>query len=219
MWFDDITGRLNTLERGNLLGEFDTGNNIFVLYNDGSFEVTDTDVQQRFDVKEIQHLCKFDPEMVVNAVHYDGHKGWTMVKRFKIEGAKLKERYSFLTDHNKSKVLFASMEDNPRIKYTIKIKGKAMTGEVSIGEFMDVKGWKAVGNRLSDQMLSAVKEIEVKDSKLLPKAKPEAAAVKQSSLFGDDEEAAPAPKVEKKEEKKDAGEKKTYKTGDTIEFD
>ena len=57
LWFDDITGRLNTQERGNLLGEFDTGDSIFVLYNDGSYEVTDTDVQQRFEVQEIQHLC------------------------------------------------------------------------------------------------------------------------------------------------------------------
>jgi len=221
LWFDDITGRLNTQERGNLLGEFDTGDNIFVLYNDGSYEVTDTDVLQHFEVKEINHLCRFSEDLVVNAVHYDGHKGWTMVKRFKIETNKLKERFSFLTDHNKSKVLFASVQDNPRIKYTIKIKGKPMTGEVSLGDFMDLKGWKAVGNRLSDQMLSAIKEIEVKDSKLLPK--PEAAAPKQPSLFGDDAEEVvekkTAPKEDKKPADKESPEKKTYKAGDTIEFD
>jgi topoisomerase-4 subunit A len=179
LWFDDITGRLNTQERGNLLGEFDTGDSIFLLYNDGSYEVTETDVQQRFDVKEILHLCKFTPELVVNAVHFDGNKGWTMVKRFRVETNKLKERFSFLTDHPKSKILFASVKENPRIKYTLKIKGKAMTGEVSIGDFMDPKGWKAVGNRLSDQMLGAVKEIDESESRLLPKSD----APQQSSLF------------------------------------
>ena len=179
LWFDDITGRLNTQERGNLLGEFDTGDSIFLLYNDGSYEVTDTDVQQRFDVKEIQHLCKFTPELVVNAVHFDGNKGWTMVKRFHVETNKLKERFSFLTDHPKSKILFASVKENPRIKYTLKIKGKAMTGEVSIGDFMDLKGWKAVGNRLSDQMLGAVKEIDESESRLLPKSD----ITQQTSLF------------------------------------
>jgi topoisomerase IV subunit A len=205
LWFDDITGRLNTQERGALLGEFDTGDSIFVLYNDGSYEVTDTDVQQRFEMKEILHLCKWTPELVVNAVHFDGHKGWTMVKRFRIETNKLKERYSFLTDHAKSKILFASIKENPRIRYTIKIKGKPMTGEVSIGEFMEPKGWKAVGNRLSDQILSAVKEIEPSESKLAPKpaaAEPTVPAVQQASLFGDEGEA-----------------KKTFKAGDTIEFD
>jgi len=209
LWFDDITGRLNTQERGGLLGEFDTGDSIFILYNDGSYEVIDTDVQQRFEMKEILHLCKLTPELVVSAVHFDGNKGWTMVKRFRIETTKTKERYSFLTDHAKSKILFASVKENPRIRYTLKIKGKTMTGEVSLGEFMEPKGWKAVGNRLGDQMLSAVKEIEPTESKLAPKKEeaPAPAAPPQVNLFGEPE----MPKT------KETGSK--YKAGDTIEFD
>jgi topoisomerase-4 subunit A len=172
-------------------------------------------------MKEIQHLCKFSPEMVVSAVHFDGHKGWTMVKRFRIETNKIKERFSFLTDHAKSKILYATIKDNPRIKYTLKIKGKPMTGEVSIGEFMDVKGWKAVGNRLSDQMLTAIKEIELSESKLLPKTEPAPAATpaQQTSLFGDEPAVTPAPKPDDKPASGDTSDKKTYRAGDTIEFD
>ena len=227
LWFDEITGRLNTLERGALLGEFDTGDSIFVLYNDGSYEVTDLDVQQRFEMKEILHLCKLTPDLVVNAVHFDGHKGWTMVKRFRIETPKLKERYSFLTEHAKSKILFASVKENPRIKYTLKINGKPMTGEVAIADFMDVKGWKAVGNRLCDQMLGGVKEIEAGESRLLPKpdeSKPELipvekAAVKtqQASLFG--EEDKQLSESSKLSESLPEENKKIYRAGDTIEFD
>ncbi len=215
LWFDDITGRLNTQERGHLLGEFDTGDSIFVLYNDGSYEVTDTDVQQRFEMKEILHLCKFDPDIVVSCVHFDGHKGWTMVKRFRIETTKLKERYSYLTDHAKSKLLFVSLKDNPRIKYTLKIKGKPMTGELSLGEFMDVKGWKAVGNKLSDQLLGGVKEIEAPAG--VTTKSTDAHAPQQASLFGEDAggDDTPAGKPDMDE----SGEKKTFKTGDTIEFD
>ncbi|HAD14833.1 MAG TPA: DNA gyrase/topoisomerase IV subunit A [Saprospirales bacterium] len=219
LWFDDITGRLNTQERGNLLGEFDTGDSLLVLYNDGSYEVTDLDVQQRFELKDILHLCKLTPELVINAVHFDGHKGWTMVKRFRIETNKLKERYSFLTDHGKSKLLFASVKDNPRIKYTLKINGKPMTGEVALGDFMDVKGWKAVGNRLSDQLLSNVKEIEPGESKILSRNEPPppaaTAPAQQASLFGED----PAPEEPEAIQPPETGDKKTYKAGDTIEFD
>ncbi len=211
LWFDDITGRLNTQERGNLLGEFDTGDSIFILYNDGSYEVTDTDVQQRFEMKEILHLCKLTSELVVNALHFDGVKGWTMVKRFHIETTKLRERYSFLTEHPKSKILFASVKANPRIKYSIKIKGKPMSGELSLGEFMDVKGWKAVGNRLSDQPLSGVKEIEENESRLTkPAPAPQQEAV-QVDLFGkpdEPKETLPPPAT-----------KKVFKAGDTIDFD
>ncbi|MBL7797728.1 MAG: DNA gyrase/topoisomerase IV subunit A [Saprospiraceae bacterium] len=213
--YDDITGRLNTQERGALLGEFDTGDLILVLYHDGSYELTDTDVLQRFEPKEILHLGKFDPKQPVSAVHFDGHKGWTMVKRFLIETTKLKERYSFLTDHPKSKLLFASMKPNPRIHYSIKVKGKAMPGEVSLGDFMDVKGWKAVGNKLSDALLSSVKEVENKPGKTvaeMPAA--EEAPILQGNLFGE-----PEPVVEHKPKAKEEGEKKTFKAGDTIEFD
>lgn len=222
LWFDDITGRLNTLERGTLLGEFDTGDSLLLLYQNGTYEVTDLDVQQHFEMKEILHLCKLTPDLVVNVVHYDGHKGWTMVKRFKIETNKLKERFNYLTDHNRSKMLFASVLDNPRIKYTLKINGKPMGGELALGEFMDVKGWKAVGNRLSDQILSGVKEIEIKESKLLPKKEEEPATTlastpaptppptQQASLFD-------APPEEKKDPTQEV--KKGYKPGDTIEFD
>ena len=209
LWFDENTGRLNSLERGALLGEFDTGDSIFILYNDGSYEVTDTDLNQRFEMKEILYVGRFDPQLVVNAVHIDGHKGWTMVKRFRVETSKLKERYTFLTDHPKSKILFASVKDNPRIKYSLKVQGKVMGGEVSLGDFMDVKGWKAVGNRLSDQVLTGVKEIELSESKLLPKTESQV----QTDLFGaPDVPATPA-------EKKPVADRKTFKAGDTIEFD
>ena len=217
LWFDDITGRLNTQERGHLLGEFDTGDNIIILYNDGSYEVTDTDVQQRFDMKEILHICKFRPELVINAVHFDGHKGWTMVKRFHVETNKLKERYSFLTDHAKSKLLFVSVKDNPRIRYTLKIKGKPMTGELALGEFMDPKGWKAVGNKLSDQLLGGVKELEA-GAPVMTEKPADVHPPQQASLFETEEENRNDIPVEKPAVKEE-GDKKTFKAGDTIEFD
>ena len=215
LWFDPITGRLNAQERGELLGEFDTGDHIMVLFNDGTYEVTDTDTNQRFEMKEILFVGRLAPDLVVNAVHFDGHKGWTMVKRFKVETNKIKERYSYLTDHPKSKLLFASVAANPRIRYTMKVKGKPMPGEITLGDFMDVKGWKAVGNRLSDQLLTGIKEVTTASEELRPVAPlaPAALEVHQGSLFGEEEiEARPQPPEAPKPSK-------TLKPGDQIEFD
>jgi topoisomerase IV subunit A len=206
IWYDEITGRLNTQERGRMLGQFDTGDTILILYNDGSYELTDYDLSQRFEVKDIKAVEKWKADMIINAVHFDGLKGWTMVKRFKIETTKLKEKYSFLTDHQKSKLLFASLDENPRVEYSIKVKGKAMKGEVELGTFMDLKGYKAVGNKLSDMMLTSIKEVISEKEKPAKKATPPPQTTAQPDLFG----AAPAPEEPKG---------KKYSAGDTIEFE
>jgi topoisomerase-4 subunit A len=160
IWFDDITTRLNIDGRGRMLGEFDTGDSILVLNNDGTYEMTDYELTNRYEMKNIVHLGKFDPEQIVNAIHYDGNKGWTMVKRFKIETTKLNEKFSYLSDHKNSKLLYVSADEAPRVQYSMKIDGKKMNGELNPVNFVDVKGWKAMGNKVSDQLLTNIKEIE-----------------------------------------------------------
>lgn len=165
IWMDEVSGRLNTDERGKYLGAFDTGDQILCLFNDGTYEMTDFDLARRYDVNTLIYIGKFDPEQVVNSVYFEGGKGWTMVKRFKIETNTLDQKFSYISEHKNSKLLFVSVKENPRIHYSVKIKGKKLAGEVSLAEFIDVKGWKALGNKLSDQKLTDVKELEPKEQK------------------------------------------------------
>jgi topoisomerase IV subunit A len=200
VWFDDITGKLNDNERGRLLGDFDTGDHILVLHKDGTYEVTEIDMAKRFEIADILHLGKLTSETVVTAVHFDGNKEWTMVKRFKIETNKLNERYSYLVDHKKSAMLFVSAKPNPRIKYSIKVGSKKMEGgEVDLASFIEVKGWKALGNKLSDQKLLDVKEV-ILDS---PKSK---------NIESEDIDTPSVSDTKNEESGK-------YQAGDTIEFD
>ncbi|MCS7037222.1 MAG: DNA gyrase/topoisomerase IV subunit A [Saprospiraceae bacterium] len=219
IWYDDITGRLNTQERGRLLGEFDTGDQLLVLYRDGTYEQTDTDLLQRFEPKDVLYIGKFHPDTVISAVHFDGHKGWTMVKRFRIETARLRERFTFITDHPKSKLLFASVKPNPRIQYTLRVKGKSMSGEISLGDFMDVKGWKAVGNKLSDVLLSDIQEVDsdaVQKPAALVATEP---TPQQGTLFDTQPNVTASGDKETSNNRKANNGKATYKAGDTIEFD
>ena len=165
VWMDEVSGRLNNDERGIFLGDFDTGNSILAVYKDGSYEVADLDMMKRYDPKEIISIQKFNPKTVINAVYYDGGKGWTMVKRFQIETSSNNQRFNYLTEHKSSKLLFASTKENPRITYSMKVKSKKIEGEINIAEFIDVKGWKALGNKLSDQRLIGVKEVETSSLK------------------------------------------------------
>lgn len=166
IWMDTVSGRLNTEERGTFLGEFDTGDTILALYQDGTYELTDYELTHRFDPKELMHIGKFDPEAIVNAVYYDGKRKWTMVKRFKIETSTLDKKYSYITDARSSKLLFASVKPTPSIEFSHRIKNKKVQDKVDIANFMPTKGWRALGNKLSDQRITGVKELPSPDRKV-----------------------------------------------------
>ncbi len=190
IWMDDVSGKLNTDERGRFLGAFDTGDTMLVLYKDGSYELAELDLTRRFNPDELLFIGKFKPETVVSAVHYEGAKGWTLVKRFHIETTTPNQRFSYLSDHKDSRLLFASVQEEPCIRYTMKVRNKKIGGEANLAAFIDVKGWKALGNKLSDQKLGDIEEISPEDASSaeisLPPDDPgalDANGAEQGSLF------------------------------------
>ncbi len=167
IWMDDVSGRLNTEERGKYLGAFDTGDSILIVYKDGTYEMTDYEMTNKFEVKDIWSIKKLEKDTVVSAVHYDGAKDWTMVKRFQIETTSLNQKFSFISDHSKSKLLYATLDANPRIQYKMKMGSQRIDGEMNLKEFIDVKGWKALGNKVSEQKLTSIRAVSVEaNSKL-----------------------------------------------------
>ncbi len=191
VWMDPVSGKINTDERGDLLGDFDTGDDLLVLYKNGSYEVTPIQVSKRFDFKEVISVTKLTEETVVNCIYFDGNKGWTMVKRFLIETNVREKEFSFLSEHAKSTLLFASTEDNPYLEYNIKVGKKKELWEIELGEFMDVKGWKAIGNKLADHKVTGLKQIPHPDEdpdKLSVGDSVEFDVEGQGTLFEEDDE-------------------------------
>jgi topoisomerase-4 subunit A len=54
LWVDEVSGRVNKESRGIFLGEFDTGSQILSIYIDGSYEVTDVDLDAKYDISRIK---------------------------------------------------------------------------------------------------------------------------------------------------------------------
>jgi hypothetical protein len=48
VYIDDVSGRLNNDGRGRLMGEFDTGELMFILFKDGTYEMTELDMTRRY---------------------------------------------------------------------------------------------------------------------------------------------------------------------------
>jgi topoisomerase-4 subunit A len=165
IWLDEATGKLNTDGRGRSLGAFDTGDALLTLHRDGSYELSSADLAAlRLDMHNLVDVCKFSPDAVVTAVHFDASRGWTMVKRFRVETSSMGQKFSFISEAKGSALLFASLDDHPRISYATKVKNHLTTHEVSLAEFIDVKGWKALGNRLSDQKVLNIKMMDARET-------------------------------------------------------
>lgn len=166
IWYEQNIGRLNVHERGDYLGSFHTEDQILVIYEGGEYELRSHDLTNHFSNKEIKVIEKYDPSKVLTVVHYDGNSKNYYVKRFNIETTSLDKRFSFITEGWGSKMILATTQATPIIEFTYKTKGgtKKMD-EINLEEFIDIKGWKSLGNKLCGK--------EFVKAKLLPPPPPE----------------------------------------------
>jgi len=179
VYIDDVSGRLNTDGRGRLLGAFDTGEKLIALYKDGSYELSELDLTRKFDVNAIEMLSQYKEDMVIGAIYYEGEKGWTMVKRFKIETNTLAQKFYFIPEGITSKLYFATTHTGSSIKITYKNGGQKEEYEFMLDEFIDVKGWKALGNKLFEGKMMKVEELSYDQP-----AEPQDHSPVQGDLFG-----------------------------------
>ena len=150
LWMDEVSGRLNKEERGIFLGDFDTGDNIIALYKNGSYEIMELNLDRKLDASNIVDIRKLDKDAVISCLYYEGEKGWTMVKRFQIETTSLNQSFKFISEHGSSKLYYASLEENPVVSFSYKKNKKKEDQTLNLAEFIDVKGWKAAGNKLGE---------------------------------------------------------------------
>ena len=161
IWYDKSVGRLNRDNRGELIGNFNSDDSILVIYNDGHYELTSYELTNRYEPEKILHIKRFDPKEVLSAVHYDGVHSNYYVKRFTIETTTLDKKYCFISEEKGSKLILVSTHPNPQVQVEfIKAKGKDKEEAIyDLNYLIDVKGWKAIGNKLSQYMVRKVKLI------------------------------------------------------------
>jgi topoisomerase-4 subunit A len=163
VYIDEVSGRLNTDGRGKKLGAFDTGSRVISLYKDGSYELNELDLNKKFDVNNIEAISLFNDNMVIGAVYFEPEKGWTMVKRFRIETTTINQRFYFIPEGLTSKLYFATFHEESLVKITYKSGKEKEEYEFNLDEFIDVKGWKALGNKLFEGKLLKTEEISYKE--------------------------------------------------------
>src|SRR6266487_243608 len=153
LWFDDKFGRLNTEEKGTFLGSFSTGSGgedekILVVYSDGYYEITDTELTQRFEADKILLIEKFNPAKIVTAIYRDNEKLQYNVKRFKIETTTLHSKFYFIKEGNVLETV--TTEEEPILAVQTGRGSQIRRAKFKIAKMVEVMGWKAVGAKLMD---------------------------------------------------------------------
>ena len=149
LWFDDKFGRLNTEEKGIYLGMFED-EKVLVIYNDGDYEITDTETAQRFDGEKVILVEKFNPDKIITAVYKDSDKNQFNVKRFKIETTTLKNKYTFIKEGEGNYVECVTTEEEPVLAVETGKGSQVHKAKFKLAKMVEVMGWKAIGAKLMD---------------------------------------------------------------------
>ncbi len=150
LWFDDKFGRLNSEEKGQYLGSFEADDRLLVVYEDGNYEITDIELSQRFDADKMVSIEKFNPDKVITAIYVDMDKSQFTVKRFKIETSTMKSKFMFIREGDGNRVEAVTTHEEPVVLIRSGRGTQAREQKIKIAEFVEVMGWKAIGNKLAD---------------------------------------------------------------------
>jgi topoisomerase-4 subunit A len=150
LWFDPTFGRLNTEEKGEFLGGFEGEERLLVIYSDGNYEITDTELTQRFDAEKILEIRKFDPERIITAIYLDNEKMQYNVKRFKIDTTTLHNKFLFIKEGEGNRLEAVTLHPEPVAVIKSGRGAQAKTQKIKIAGFVEVMGRTAVGSKLHD---------------------------------------------------------------------
>jgi topoisomerase-4 subunit A len=149
IWLDEDIGKLNTEKRGRLLGTFQNEDKILVIFKSGEYMLTNFELTNRYTMSEIVVVEKFNTQTIISAIHYAPSKKCNYIKRFQIETTSVEQRFSFIADEPNAQLILATTSKNPTITYTIDLGKKKISEQevVDLAAFIEVKGWKAIGNK------------------------------------------------------------------------
>ena len=71
------------------------------------------------------------------------------IKRFNIETSTIDKEFIFIEPNESMKLLLATMQNDVIFKFNYHSKsGSKKIKEIDVGDFVDVKGWKSIGNKV-----------------------------------------------------------------------
>ena len=160
IWFDETVQRLNLDDRGELLGEFRPEDRLLIINQHGNVRTIIPEVTHHFDDDMIV-LEKWNPIKPITAIYWDGVKERYYGKRFLIDAPDKEE--TFISDHDNSQLELVSTDWRPvseMIFYKQRGKEQQENEQVSMEDFIAVKGISAMGNQFYTEKLKGLNWID-----------------------------------------------------------
>lgn len=158
VWFDHDVNKLNYDSRGELLGEFNSGDQILVVLKSGEYYTSNFDTTNYYE-PNILRIEKFDPHKVWTVAFFDADQGFSYLKRFKFEANPKKQ--SFLGENPKSEMLLITDTAYPRVQAVFggadSFRGSL---DIDANDFIGEKSFKARGKRIATYKVVSVSELE-----------------------------------------------------------
>ena len=161
IWFDDTVYRLNKDTYGTYLGEFSGDDKILVVYRTGHYKLYTYDLVNHFD-ENILLIEKFDPIVPLSAIYFDAKDKSYYVKRFEVEPTD--KKILFISEAEGSQLEFVTTQVNSEVNLIFSRK-ENKDKKVKLDEFIEIKGLKAKGNKLTE---NKIKETILLNPKELP---------------------------------------------------
>ncbi|MGB1444729.1 MAG: DNA gyrase/topoisomerase IV subunit A [Flavobacteriaceae bacterium] len=159
IWFDETVLKLNLDERGRLLGAFRGEDKLLIINAKGESRTVIPQMELHFDqVPEI--LERWVNNKPITAVYYDPEKARYFIKRFLIENENKEDNFV----KESGELIYVGTECRPVLEIEfVKPRGADPLPNkvINVEEFISVKGYKAMGNQLSDKK---IKSIRLKES-------------------------------------------------------
>ena len=169
IWFDETVLKLNLDERGRLLGAFRGEDKLLIINAKGESRTVTPQMELHFDqVPEI--LERWVNNKPITAVYYDPEKARYFIKRFLIENENKEDNFV----KEGGELIYVGTEWRPVLEIEfVKPRGADPLPNkvINVEEFISVKGYKAMGNQLSDKKIKSIRlkeslpyEVEVEEA-------------------------------------------------------
>jgi len=160
IWFDDTVQRLNADNRGELLGEFAPEDKILTVMQSGEYKLSGFGLSTQFDDDMIL-IEKWNPEKPLSVIYFDKAKKVYMIKRFLVERST--KPVEFIPEGEDTQLELVASDWKPLIRVTFRKRSgetEALVEEINVADFIGVKGYKAKGNVLTKETVTAIDPLD-----------------------------------------------------------